>query len=183
MRHGNPKVPREWENKENSGICLKLSLIVANLVELDDVIIPMKKTIYSHVTFLQCLMIVLEWCLSNVNRQLLLFSWRLFQCCWFFVKCFYVHFLNYVRIATDLNLWPSVAKRIVGWQIRVVSRAEVRNFALRFDVIWGQFHQHFVRAFFVQKSFLCLEFDFEQTFILSNVLVTCHIWCCQTQPL
>jgi len=28
-----------------------------------------------------------------------------------------------------------------------------------------QFHQRFTRAFFVQRSFLCLEFVFEQTFI------------------
>ncbi len=28
-----------------------------------------------------------------------------------------------------------------------------------------QFHQRFLRAFFVQTSFLCLEFGFEQTFV------------------
>jgi len=32
-----------------------------------------------------------------------------------------------------------------------------------------QFHQHFTRAFFIQKSFesffICLEFGFEQTFV------------------
>ncbi len=28
-----------------------------------------------------------------------------------------------------------------------------------------QFYQRFFRAFFVQKSFLCLEFGFERTFV------------------
>jgi len=28
-----------------------------------------------------------------------------------------------------------------------------------------QFHQHFTRPLFVQKSFLCLEFGFEQIFV------------------
>jgi len=30
---------------------------------------------------------------------------------------------------------------------------------------WGQFHRHFTRKCFVQKSFLCLEFEFERTFV------------------
>ena len=29
----------------------------------------------------------------------------------------------------------------------------------------SQFHQHFLRAFFVWKSFFCVEFGFEQTFV------------------
>ncbi len=29
----------------------------------------------------------------------------------------------------------------------------------------SKFHQHFLCAFFVQKSFLCLKFGFERTFI------------------
>ena len=62
-------------------------------------------------------------------------------CCW--VEGFFFHVVHssnvftftflYVRtrhIATDRNLRPW----IVGWQIRVVSKAEVRHFALRFDV-------------------------------------------------
>jgi len=34
------------------------------------------------------------------------------------------------------------------------------------NLAWCQFHQRFTRAFFVQKSFLCLEFGFERTFVL-----------------
>jgi hypothetical protein len=34
-----------------------------------------------------------------------------------------------------------------------------------------QFCQHFLRAFFVRTSFLCLEFGFEQTFVKKNTHV------------
>jgi len=39
------------------------------------------------------------------------------------------------------------------------------QFSANANITCSQFHQHFSRTFFVHKTFLCLEFGFERTFV------------------